>query len=129
MSMPEQHLTTGQRQAPAAVTTGRVKWLLWVGLALTLVALANTGYLAYGAALACHGFDAGGPSPLFGLAAARVRWGVGAVLFGSLSTMCAMWAFRRARGRYVRLALAEIALNGLAFLVVLAVYWAVWRPM
>ena len=127
--MTEQHPATGQRQAPAAATAGRVKWLLRAGLALTLVATANLGYLIYGAVLACQRYDGGGPSPLFGLTAARVRWGVGAMLFGALSMLCAMLALRRARGRYVSLALLEIALGGLPLLVVLAVYWAVWRPM
>ena len=99
-------------------------------VALSLVAVANLSYLIYGAAVACFRFhSSGGPSPLFGLGAARVRWGVGGMLFGSLAALCAMAGFRRARGRYVTLALAEVAVGGLALLVVLAVYWSVWDPM
>ena len=128
--MLERHVGGGCVQSvQPAVTRPRGRWLLWIGLALMIAALANVGCLLYGAALACHRFEPGGPSPLFGLQAARVRWGVGAMFFGTLSMVCALSALRRARGWYVKLALAEIAFGGLPLPVVLAVYWIVWGPM
>ena len=122
-----------QPTPPSAELRAHVRILVWLGLLMTLCALVSAGYLLYCmlrwySRIARPDYDSS--MYMIGLQSVLYpgKYSIAGTVAACVAVICAMCAFRGARRSYARVALCEITLSGIAFLLILFVYWGTWCP-